>query len=80
MCFCERGKFATQVVPFSVQVMALGSANREVNMTAGGVLFSERASCIIISSVEWPRYIERDARIGAGLEGSFLLNRLLFLY
>ena len=52
VCDCERGKFATQVVLFSVQVMALGSANREVNMTAGEVLFLERAinSCIIISS------------------------------
>ena len=34
VCDCERGKFATQVVLFSVHVMALGSANREVNMTA----------------------------------------------
>ena len=54
VCDCERGKFATQVVLFSVQVMALGSANREVNMTAGEVRFLERASCIISSS-EQPR-------------------------
>ena len=40
MCLCERGKFATQAL-FSVQVMALGSTNREVNMAAGGVLFLE---------------------------------------
>ena len=33
-------KFATQAL-FSVQVMALGSTNREVNMTAGEVLFLE---------------------------------------
>ena len=38
MCLCERGKFVTQAL-FSVQVMALGSTNREVNMTAGEVLF-----------------------------------------
>ena len=37
---CKCGKFATQAL-FSVQVMALGSTNREVNMTAGGVLFLE---------------------------------------
>ena len=37
---CESGKFATQAL-FSVQVMALGSTNREVNMTAGEVLFLE---------------------------------------
>ena len=56
--------------------MALGSTNREVNMTAGEVLFLETmllavssASCII--SVEWPRYKERDARFAAGLEDSF---------
>ena len=48
MCLCERGKFATQAL-FSVQVMALGSTNREVNMTAGEVLFLERACCIISS-------------------------------
>ena len=34
---------------FSVQVMALGSTNREVNMTAGEMLFLEGASCIINS-------------------------------
>ena len=55
--FCERGKFATQVVLFSVQVMALGSANREVNMTAGEVLFFERASCIVISSEKQPNEV-----------------------
>ena len=44
-CFCEFGKFATQVLLFSVQVMALlGSADREVNMTAREVLFLERAT------------------------------------
>ena len=48
VCLCERGKFATQAL-FSVQVMALESTNREVNMTAGDVLFLERA-CLIISS------------------------------
>ena len=36
--FCERGKFATQVVLFSVQIVALGSANREVNVAAGALL------------------------------------------
>ena len=50
MCLCERGKFATQVLLFSVQVMALGSINSEVNMTAGEVLFLERQACCIISS------------------------------
>ena len=35
---CKCGKFATQAL-FSVQVMALGSTNREVNITAGEVLF-----------------------------------------
>ena len=48
MCLCERGKFATQALS-SVKVMALGSTNREVNMTAGEVLFLERACCIISS-------------------------------
>ena len=37
---CECGKFATQAL-FSVEVMALGCTNREVNMTAGEVLFLE---------------------------------------
>ena len=37
----ERGKFATQAL-FSVQVMALESTNREVNMAAGEVLFLKR--------------------------------------
>ena len=37
---CKCGKFATQAL-FSVQVKALGSTNREVNMTAGEVLFLE---------------------------------------
>ena len=41
MYLCERGKFATQAL-FSVEVMALGSTNREVNMTAGEVLFMDR--------------------------------------
>ena len=41
MCLCKCGKFAKQAL-FSVQVMALGSTNREVNMTAGEVLFLER--------------------------------------
>ena len=40
VCLCKCGKFATQA-PFSVQVMALGSTNREVNMAAGEVLFLE---------------------------------------
>ena len=48
VCLCERGKFVTHAL-FSVQVMALGSTNREVIMTAGEVLFLERA-CRIISS------------------------------
>ena len=48
MCLCERGKFATQVL-LSVQVMALGSTNREVNMSAGEVLFLKRACCIMSS-------------------------------
>ena len=48
VCLCERGKFATQAL-FSVQVMALRTTNREVNMTAGEVLFLERASSIISS-------------------------------
>ena len=52
VCLCERGKFATQTL-FSVQVMPLGSTNREVNMTAGEVLFLERlpklSNCIISS-------------------------------
>ena len=43
VCLCERGKFATQAL-FSAQVMAVGSTNREVNMTAGEVLFLERQS------------------------------------
>ena len=39
MCvLCKCGKFATQAL-FSVQVMALGSTNGEVNVTAGMVLF-----------------------------------------
>ena len=37
---CKCGKFATQAF-FSVQVMALGSTNREVIMTAGEVVFLE---------------------------------------
>ena len=37
---CKCGKFATQAL-FSVQVMALGSTNRGVNMIAGRVLFWE---------------------------------------
>ena len=52
VCLCERGKFATQAL-FSVQVMALGSTNREVNMTAGEVLLvGDNAinSCIITSA------------------------------
>ena len=42
MCLSERGKFATQAL-FSVHVIALGSTNRDENMTAGEVLFLERA-------------------------------------
>ena len=45
---CECGKFATQAL-FSVQVMALGSTNREVNMTAWEVLFLETMLQLI-----WP--------------------------
>ena len=49
-CLCKCGKFATQAL-FSIQVMALGSTNREVNMTAGEVLFlRDKASCIISSA------------------------------
>ena len=40
---------ATQVL-FSVQVMALRSTNREVNMTAGEVLFLETKPLIAASS------------------------------
>ena len=40
-CSCERGKFAISAL-FSVQVMALGSTDREVTMTAGEVLFVEK--------------------------------------
>ena len=41
----------------SVQVMALGSTNREVNMTAGEVLFLETVLLIAVSSAllaVWP--------------------------
>ena len=37
-CVFVCGKFAKQAL-FSVQVMALGSTNREAKMTAGEVLF-----------------------------------------
>ena len=50
------GKFATQVL-FSVQVMALGSTNREVNITAGDVLFLGDNAIIAVSSALlaiWP--------------------------
>ena len=40
MRLCKCGKFATQAL-FSVQVMALGSTKREVNMTAWEVLLLE---------------------------------------
>ena len=56
MCLCKCGKFATQAL-FSVQVMALGSTNREVNMTAGEVLFLETMLLIAVSSALlaiWP--------------------------
>ena len=51
MCLCERGKFATQAL-FSVQVMALGSTNREVNMTDcwEGALLGEALSKLAVSS------------------------------
>ena len=48
MCLSERGKFATQAL-FSVQFMALGTTNREVNIAAGEVLFF-KASCFISSA------------------------------
>ena len=40
MCLCKCCKFVTQVL-FLVQVIALGSTNREVHMTAEEVLFLE---------------------------------------
>ena len=46
---CKCGKFATQAL-FSVQVIALGSTNREVNMTAGEVLFLE--TMLAVSSIQ----------------------------
>ena len=46
---CKCGKFATQAL-FSVQVMALGSTNCEVNMTAGEVLFLE--TMLAVSSIQ----------------------------
>ena len=49
MCVCVSvASSATQAL-FSVQVMALGSTNREANMTAAEVLLLERACCIISS-------------------------------
>ena len=54
VCLCERGKFVTHAL-FSVQVMALGSTNREVIITAGEVLFLETklaASSALL--VIWP--------------------------
>ena len=56
MCLCKCGKFATQVL-FSVQVMALGSTNSEVNRTAGEVIFLETKLLIVVSSALlaiWP--------------------------
>ena len=51
------GKFATQAL-FSVHVMALGSTNREVTMTAGEVLFLETKLLTAVSSallaIVWP--------------------------
>ena len=54
---CECCKFATQAL-FSVQVMALGSStNREVNMTAGEVLFLETKLAVsspLLLTATWP--------------------------
>ena len=48
------GKFATQTL-FSVQVMALGSTNREVNMTAGEMLFLETKQAVSSALLAiWP--------------------------
>ena len=70
---CKCGKFATQAL-FSVQVMALGSTNREVNMTAGEVLFLETMLLLGVSAllVIWPpRNIKQTTKL-------FFLNLLFF--
>ena len=53
MCLRERGKFATQAL-FSVHVMALGSTNREVNMTAGEMLLETKQAVSSALLAIWP--------------------------
>ena len=61
--------------PFSAQVMAPGSSSREVNMTAGEVLFLETMLLLGVSSallVIWPpRNIKQTTKL-------FFLNLLFF--
>ena len=68
---CKCGKFATQAL-FSVQVMALGSTNREVNMTAGEVLFSETMLAVssALLAIWPPRNTNNEAFV---FEPAFLL-------
>ena len=66
------GKFATQAL-LSVQVVALGSTNREVNMTAGEVLFLETMLLVVSSALLaiWPpRNTNNEAFV---FEPAFLL-------
>ena len=74
MCICvsKCGKFATQAL-FSVQVMALGSTNREVNMTAGEVLFLETKLAVssALLAVWPPGNTNNEALV---FEPAFLVN------
>ena len=69
---CKCDKFAIQAL-FSVQVMALGSTNREVNMTAGEVIFLETKLAVSSALLAlWPqRNTNNEAFV---FEPAFLLD------
>ena len=72
MCLFKCDKFATQAL-FSVQVMALGSTNREVNMSAGEVLFLETKLAVssALLTIWPPRNTNNEAFV---FEPDFLLK------